>query len=119
MTEKDNVIRVAFGAPTEEVPSEEPLSNPKALLFEELIDTGVVGIYLVPEAEGVDLPRTLQGAPIVKLNFSYLYAPDDVFYNNVMVSQTLSFSGTFHECKIPWEAVVAFQFGENIYALGE
>lgn len=128
-TEKDNVIRVDFGARAvidEDAPETNARQSVEEMewftnapddvverrgdkldVFSELIDEGLVTLILDSRHPGVSVPPQFAGQPRLLLNFSFNFHIDDFVFDEVGVRATLSFDDGDHLTVIPWDAVYA------------
>lgn len=110
-TEKDNVIRVNFGAGVVEPPPPEPEepASPEAAeklaIFTEMVAEGTVMVTLDTRVSGVIVPPDFQGNLQLNLNFDHDYGIRDFDYDSQGVRASLSFGGVNKLCDIPWDAV--------------
>lgn len=112
--EKDNVIRVQFGAKPVAEPEaklEEEGSEPsegnleKLKVFTDLVDRGTVLVTLDARREGVWVPGQFSDEMRLNLNFCHGFGIPDFDYDGRGVRASLSFGGHDIFCDIPWEAV--------------
>ena len=82
-------------------------SREKRAVFEALLAKGIAAVHLDPRRECVQVPPWLARRPVLVLNFSYHYRLEDFIFDDEHVFASLSFAGTPHPCRIPWQAVFA------------
>jgi stringent starvation protein B len=80
------------------------LSEEKRKKFEELMKEDHVLLHLDARKEGVHVPMQLSDNPSLTLKLSYLFQGETTHDENAITS-FLKFSGQYHECVVPWDAV--------------
>lgn len=79
----------------------------KKLVFEEMLEAGMVMLHLDARRPGVEAPPHLQGEHHLRLNFSYRFHLEHFDIGDDAVEASLSFGGVPHLCIVPWTAVFA------------
>lgn len=76
----------------------------KLSYFSELVGNGAVAVKLNANFPGVEVPSKMKMSALT-INFSHTFTPNDLKYDELGITQTLSFKGQMHAVKIPWQAV--------------
>lgn len=82
-------------------------SRDKRVVFESLLERGIVALHLDARRDGVVVPERLRSRPWLVLNFSLGYRLEDFEHDDLGASASLSFSGQPYPCRVPWTAVFA------------
>jgi len=105
--DKKLLSKVDLSAEDEKIPDmPEQATLDKLSYFSELVGNNTVAVKANTQHEKALVPEALK-APLVTMNFSHNFKPSDLKYDELAITQTLSFSGQMFHCKIPWEAVTS------------
>jgi hypothetical protein len=76
----------------------------KIELFEKWMKEDHALIHFDSRADGVGVPDHLRGNPALTLKLSYNFQ-GETKHDETQISSYLRFSGSYHQCIIPWTAV--------------
>jgi len=76
----------------------------KLSYFSELVGSGTVSLKIDATKQGIDVPENFKVKQLT-VTFSHTFKPEDLKYDELGLSQTLSFKGFKHKVKVPWDAV--------------
>ncbi len=88
-------------------------SRYKEKAFREMMERGTVMVHLDPQRPGVIVPSQFLTQQVLRLNFAYSFSIPGFHIDGERVSARLRFSGTRHECSIPWTAVFALTLPDD------
>lgn len=72
----------------------------------ELLEAGMVMVYVDPSAPDVDLPAHLHEQDVVALNLSRKFGLEVFRVGPLAIEASLSFGGTRYHCVMPYQAIL-------------